>query len=143
MAAIVRPRSAQITDLTSLLGAVPYSTAKLHLSSSNFAPTPSSVLTDFSANEISVVGYSAKSLTWSLPYRDTDGNIVANAGGTFIAGAVVTAETAYTAYITDTASGVLLASWQLDTPIAFAQAGDGGTVEAYISLENGQANQTP
>jgi len=143
MAAIIKPNLAQITDLGVLLGAIPWSTAKLHLCTTNFNPSPTNVIGDFTPGEATFVGYAAKTLTWTLPYIDSDGNVVSNSSATFIMTAATTPNVVYVVYITDSAGAVLLASWVLDTPMSFSVVNDGISIEPYIQLLGGIADQTP
>ena len=143
MAAIVRPTASQLVDLGVLVGAVPYLGAKMHLCTIDFTPTKDTVLADLVAGEANFVGYAAKTITWLGPYLDGLDNAVADAVANWIMTGALPTNICYVAYITDSASAILLASWRIDTSLNFAVVNDGATLTASITLGNGTAIQVP
>jgi hypothetical protein len=143
MASLVMPNAIQITQLTALLGAVPYSTAKLHLCSLQFPILPTTPLSAFTAGEAAWGGYAPKVLTWGTPYLNQAGNVVADALATFIQTVATPTETDFMAFITDTGTTELLASWILDVPLNFTGIGTGGSLQISMGLNNGTALNVP
>lgn len=123
MGVLIFPRSAGIDILTAMIGAVPYSTAKLHLFSNNIVPTANSVIADFTPPVYS--GYAPKAVTWSTPFIDTNQVAVSSSGELLYAQAGVVGDVVYGAYLTDTAGTGLLAAGVIDDgPFNFVNNGD-------------------
>lgn len=99
---------------------------KLKLFKNNFTPNYDNLLADFT--EATFPGYAAISAA-TTPASGIDsltGNLVVswNNGSAFTAGTIVTPETVYGWYITNTAETTCLVAARFDTPIVIDQTGD-------------------
>lgn len=122
---IVAPVAQQISLLSAIIALAAYVGAKLHLSSTQINPTQQNVLADFT--EVVFTGYSAQTLTWGAPFVDTDQNAyLLSSVANFLQTAITATDTAFSWYLTDSASAVLLACGALDgAPINFGAVNDG------------------
>jgi hypothetical protein len=137
-AAYVTPTAADLLDLTAVLATAPWMGMKLHLCTTNFTPTKTNVLADFTPGEATFVGYSAQTITFGTPYIDASGNAVATALVSFSSTANTTPNTLYTCYATNTAGSTLQFSARLDNaPIAIVETGDGISLAITVNLADG------
>jgi hypothetical protein len=126
----------QLNVLTALIGLAEFVGAKLHLSSTVIAnPNPNTPLTDFVEAVFS--GYAAATITYGVPYIDTDGNpYVLSSIATFTDTAITVPDSINSWYLTDAASANLLACGQIDGgPIGMTAPPDAIQVVLKFSLD--------
>lgn len=142
MSALVYPSAQALALVTGIVGAVPWSTAKIALFNNNFTPSKSSVLADFTPAVYS--GYAPKSITWSAAFFDSNGVPVSSSGELLFQQAGATGDNVYGAYITDAAGAVLLASGRLDlAPFLFVNNGDTLPLLLKYDLQAGILSVSP
>jgi hypothetical protein len=126
MAMQVIPDSMWLDMLTALIAvSAPLAGAKLGLYKNNVVPTVGMTLADLTPADI--VGVTPAAVTWGTVHTDpTDGPVVDGGASSFIVGTpVVSANTIYGAYLTDTGATKLLAALKFDVPVTLDTTGQG------------------
>lgn len=137
MSAWVEPKAEKLALVNAKVLLASFVGAKLHLYSNNYVPTPDSVLADFT--ECIFTGYAAKTVTWSPAFYDQNGIAVSSGGALlFIQSAATVGDSAWGAYLTDTAGATLLGSARLDAPpYNFAAANDALELALQVAADGG------
>lgn len=138
---VVLPNTAQLDLLNTMSAALaPWDGAKVHLYKAPVAIGPGMVLADFTAVAADFTGYTASAaVVWAAAFYQEDGTPVLTADlKTFTVGSpVVTTNTVYGYYLTDSAGTTLLWARQFDAPVVMGIAGQSLEVipsnPAYLS----------
>ena len=140
MEPMAEPNTAALVDLAAILASTDWTAPKLHLSKANIVPDKTTILTDLSADEADFDGYAAESVTFSDPYIDGLGNVVATCIASWVSTGNTTPNTLYTAYLTNTGGTKLLMAGVLDgAPIPITGLGSGYSIALSVSLGGGNS----
>lgn len=118
----------QLLDMCdAMVATTPFVGAVLHLSTTNFTPGKNTILADFT--EATFTGYAASSaIVWGASHLDVNDNAVSvGSAKTFLQTGDTVTNIVFTWFVT-TALGAYLMGGAFDTPLNFAEAGDGVTV---------------